>query len=128
MGSKQKETVLGHKDYFEVKLNERRSYLAEKGLDPKMITKDGIVKKIKSKIRETNVKHKAIAAIERKTEELARLKAERLAAAQKEKEGKDKKPKGAPEKGKKSERKAPKESPEKGKEKKKKKKESETDE
>lgn len=125
MGSKQKETVSGQKDYFEAKLNERRSYLTEKGLAPEMIAKDSNIKKIQSRIRETNVKLKAIAEIERKTEELAKIKAERLAAAQKEKKGKDKKPKSAPEKGKESKGKTPKESPEKGKEKKK---ESETDE
>ena len=125
MGSKQKETVLGQKDYFETKLNERRSSLAEKELAPEIIAKDSNIKKIQSRIRETNVKLKAIAEIERKTEELAKIKAERLAAAQKEKKGKDKKPKGAPEKGKESKRKTPKESPEKGKEEKK---ESETDE
>lgn len=125
MGSKQKETVLGQKDYFEAKLNERRSYLTEKGLAPEMIAKDSNIKKIQSRIRETNVKLKAIAEIERTTKELAKIKAERLAPAQKEKKGKDKKPKGAPEKSKENKRKTPKESPEKGKEEKK---ESETDE
>ncbi len=125
MGSKQKETVSGQKDYFEAKLNEHRSSLVEKGLALEMIAKDSNIKKIQSKIRKTNVKLKAIAGIERKTEELAKIKAERLAAAQKEKKGKDKKPKGAPEKGKESKRKTPKESPEKGK---KEKKESEIDE
>lgn len=129
MGSKQKETVLRQKAYFETKLNKRRSCLAEKGLDPEMIAKDGIVKKIKSKIRETNAKHNAISEIERKKEELAKIKAKRLAVLKKEKEKKEKKPKDAAGKGKESKGNAPKESPEKGKEKKiKKKKASETDE
>jgi len=129
MGSKNRETVLRQKDYFETKLNKRRSYLTEKGLDPEMIAKDGIVKKIKSKIRETNAKCNAISEIERKKEELAKIKAKRLAVLKKEKEKKEEKPKEAAGKSKESKGKAPKESPEKGKEKKiKKKKASETSE
>jgi hypothetical protein len=107
MGSKQEETVVGHKAYFEAKLNERRSYLVEKGIDPKGIAKDIILKKLKAKVKQMNLKIAALADIKKRTEELAKIKADRLAAPKKVKE----KVSAAP--------------PEEGKEKKKKKKEAE---
>ncbi|TFG37416.1 MAG: hypothetical protein E4H39_02230 [Syntrophobacterales bacterium] len=109
MGSKQEGTVLGHKAYFEAKLEERRSYLTERGVDHKTIAKDDVIKKIKAKIKETNVRIKAIAKIKRRTEELAKIKAERLAAPKIEKGVKGKEPKASPETGKEKKKKKKKE-------------------
>lgn len=113
MGSKQEATVVDHKAYFEAKLNERRSYLVKKGIDPKEIAKDTILKNLKAKVKKMNLKVEALAKIKKRTEELATIKAERLAAPKKQKATKEKA--AAP--------------PEEGKEKKKKKKkEAETEE
>jgi len=88
MGSKQRETVLGQKAYFEEKLKERRSSLIEKGIAPEERAKDGILKKISAQVRKTNVKIRALDAIAKRTEELANRKAEKLAAPPKPKKEK----------------------------------------
>jgi len=88
MGSKQRETVLVQKTYFETKLKERRSYLMEKGISAQEVAKDGVVKKIGAQVRQTNVKIKALDAIEKRTEELAKIKADKLAAPAKSKKEK----------------------------------------
>jgi hypothetical protein len=100
MSSKQEETSVDHKAYFEAKLNARRSYLVEKGIDPKGIAKDTILKNLKSKIRKMNLKIAAIAEIKKRTEELAKIKADRLAAPKKQKAVKEKAPAAPPEEGK----------------------------
>ena len=115
MGSKQEETVLGHKAYFEEKLKERRSHLVEKGIDTKGIAKDTILKKLKAKVKKMNLRIKTLADIKKRTEELAKMKAERLAAPKKQKAVTEKELKASPEEGKE-------------KKKKKKKKEAETEE
>ncbi len=99
MGSKEKETVLLHKTSFETELKERRAYLLEKGIDAREITRDGVIRKIRARIREANLRLKAIDAIAARTEELAKMKAEKLAAPKKEKKGKEPEA-AAPEKGK----------------------------
>jgi len=106
MGSKQRETVLGQKAYFEEKLKERRSLLIEKDIAPEERSKDGTLRKIRAQVRKTNAKIKALDAIAARTEELAKIKVEKLAATPKTKK----------------EKKSP-EEPVKGKDKKKKKKE-----
>jgi hypothetical protein len=92
MGSKQEATVVGHKAYFEAKLNERRSYLVEKGIDPQGIAKDTILKNLKAKVKKMNLKVEALAKITKRTEELAKIKADRLAAPKKQKAEKEKAP------------------------------------
>ncbi|MBN1546950.1 MAG: hypothetical protein JW902_09845 [Syntrophaceae bacterium] len=110
MGSKQRETVLGQKAYFEEKLKERRSLLVEKNVAPEERSKDNALRKISAQVRKTNAKIKALDAIAARTEELAKIKAEKLAVPPKTK----------------NEKKSP-EEPVKGKDKKKKKKEVEGD-
>ena len=100
MGSKQEATAVDHKAYYEAKLNERRSYLVEKGIDPQGIAKDTILKKLKAKVKEVNLKIAAIAEIKKRTEELAKIKADRLATPKKEKAAKEKAPEAPPEEGK----------------------------
>ena len=122
MGSKQKKTQLGRKEYFERKLKERLAFLSEKKAEPSHIEKDPRVKNLRANIRAVDTRLKAIAKIEQRTAELAKAKAEKAAAALKAREGgeeKEKKEKGK-EKGKEKKEKEPKKAPEEGKEKKKK--------
>jgi len=88
MGSKQRETVLGQKAYSEEKLKERRSYLTEKGIASQEAAKDGVIKKLLAQLRKTNLKIRALDAIAKRTDELANMKAERLAAPPKTKKEK----------------------------------------
>ena len=85
MGSKQEATVADQKAHYEAKLNERRSYLVEKGIDPQEIAKDAILKKLKAKVKKMNLRLEALANIKQRTEELDQIKANRLAAPKKEK-------------------------------------------
>jgi DNA polymerase III delta prime subunit len=108
MGSKQKQTQIGRKTNFERRLEERLSLLSEKGIESTKINKDTIVKKLRANIRAVNDRLKAVAANEQKTEELAKVRAEKAAVPPKVEESvKEKKAKEVP--------------PEEGKEKKKKK-------
>jgi hypothetical protein len=101
MGSKQKQTQMGQKAYFEQKLEDRLSSLSKKGIESPRIDKDTHVKKLRAKIRAINDRLKVIAASEKRTEELAKIKAERAAALPKDqKRGKGKKAKEVPEEGK----------------------------
>ena len=79
MASESRETRLRQKAEWEVKLNKRLALLAGKGLDEKKIAQDVLVKGLKSKIKESQVRLQAIAAVEKRTAELAVIKAERLA-------------------------------------------------
>jgi outer membrane biosynthesis protein TonB len=114
MGSKNKEAQGRQKAYFERRLEERLSFLAKKGIESPGIEKNTLVKKLRANIRAINDRLKAIAGNERRTEELAKIKAEKAAlpplpkdkAAGKEKpskeapaEGKEKKKKKEKEKG-----------------------------
>jgi len=129
MGSKQKKTQMGRKEYFERKLKERLSFLSEKKAEPSQVDKDPRVKNLRANIRAVDLRLKAIAKIEQRTAELAKAKLEKAAAALKAKEGgevkekeKEKKEKGK-EKGKEKKEKKekePKKVPEEGKEQKKK--------
>ena len=90
MPSKSKEARLEQMTYFEKKLDDRLSLLAEQGLDSKQITRDSAVKKLRAQIRKTNDRLKVIQDLQTKSDEMARLKAEKLAAPKKEKEAKKK--------------------------------------
>jgi len=98
MGSKQRETVLGQKAYFEEKLKERRSLLVEKNVAPEERSKDSTLRKISAKVRKTNAKIKALDAIAARTQKLGKIRAEKLAAPPETK--KDKKSSEEPVKGK----------------------------
>jgi hypothetical protein len=126
MGSKQKKTQMGRKEYFERRLKERLSFLAEKKTEPSSIDKDPSVKNLRANIRAIDARLQAIAKIEQRTAELAKAKAEKTAAILKPQEGgkdkeKEKKEKGKEKAKEKGKEKEPKKAPEEGKEKKKKK-------
>jgi len=100
MGSK-KETQSEQKAYLERKLENRLKLLSGRGIESPEINKDVLVKKLRANIKAVNVRMNAIADIEKKTEELAKIKAEKAAIPAKEKESsKTKKAEEAPEKGK----------------------------
>jgi len=101
MGLKKKQIQLRHKEQAEKRLKARLSYLAGKGVKPPKSDRDPIVRKIEADIRAVNHRLRLMAEHEKRTEELAKAKADRAAAALKEKEGgKVEKPKKAPEKAK----------------------------
>ena len=79
MASESKETRLKQKAAFEAKLQKRLALLAEKGLDEKKIARNVLVKQLKAKLKTTAVRLRAIAANVKRTEDLAAMKAERLA-------------------------------------------------
>ncbi len=90
MPSKSKAARLNQKDYLENKLEKRLTVLGEKGLKPGEISKDVNVRGIRAQIRKTNERLNAISALEKKVEEMAKIKAEK-AAVPKEEKGKKKK-------------------------------------
>lgn len=132
MASKLKTTQMGRKEQYERRLATRLALLSEKKTEPSMIAKDPLVKNLRANIKATDLRLKAIAKIEQRTAELAKIKAEKveneaaLRKAKVQEGGKDKdkeKDKGkdkGKEKGKDKD-KEPKKAPAEGKEKKKKK-------
>jgi hypothetical protein len=90
MRSKSEAARETQREYWQNKLNQRLSVLAEKDLESSKIIKDATVRKIRAKIRETDGRLKAIAGLDKKKEDMARLKAEKEAAPKKEKSRKKK--------------------------------------
>ncbi|OGD39566.1 MAG: hypothetical protein A2V45_01275 [Candidatus Aminicenantes bacterium RBG_19FT_COMBO_58_17] len=89
------------KAYFEHNLQDRLSFLSGKGINSSKADKDTLVRKWQADIRAVNKRLRLIADNEKRTEEMAKIKAERAAAPRKEQEGgKGEKPKKAAEEGK----------------------------
>ncbi|MDP2914826.1 MAG: hypothetical protein Q8O91_05180 [Candidatus Aminicenantes bacterium] len=101
MGLKRKQMQMRQKAYFEQKLQNRLSFLSGKGIEAPKINKDPLVRKLQANIRGVNHRLRLIADNEKRTEEMAKIKAERAAAPPKEQEGgKVEKSKKAPAEGK----------------------------
>jgi hypothetical protein len=101
MGSRREQLLMRQKASFELTLKERLSYLSGKGIEAPKARKDTIVRKLQADVRAMNKRLKAIADNDKRTEEMARAKAEQAAAPRKEQEsGKSEKPKKASEEGK----------------------------
>jgi len=101
MGLKRKQMQLRQKEYFEQILQNRLSFLSGKGTKAPKIDKDPIVRKLQANIRAVNNRLRLIAGDEKRTEEVAKIKKQKLAAPAKEQEvGKVEKPKKASEEGK----------------------------
>jgi hypothetical protein len=101
MGLMRKQMPMRQKAYFEQQLQDRLSFLSGKGIKSPKADKDTLVRKLQAKIRAVNNRLRLIAAHEKRTEEMVKIKAERAAAPKKEQEGgKGVKPKKAPEEGK----------------------------
>ncbi len=84
MASKEKAVRLEQKVRWEEKLNQRLSLLADKGAGSEKISKDTTVKQLRAKIRETDKRLRAIEEKQKKIEEMAKIKAEKLAVPKKE--------------------------------------------
>jgi hypothetical protein len=93
MASKDKEVRLAQRTHWENKLNQRLSALADKGLEPQRIAKDPAVRSIRGKIRKTEARLAAIADLEKKVDQMARIRAEKVAVPKKEKGKKKVEPK-----------------------------------
>lgn len=79
-----RETRQKQKAEWEAKLQKRLALLGEKGFDEQKIARDVGIKELKAKIKESNVRLRAIDANEKRTAELAAIKAERLAKPKEE--------------------------------------------
>ena len=106
VASKSLEARENQKEYWGSKLNQRLSFLTDKGFEPGKIAKDGIVRKFRAKIRETESRLKTIASKEMKVEEMARTKAEKAASPKQEKIKKKKEVGKTPEKSKRQQKKS----------------------
>jgi hypothetical protein len=107
MELKRKQMLMRQKAYFEHQLQDRLSFLSGKGVKSPKADKDTLVRKLQANIRAVNKRLRLIADNEKRTEEMAKIKAERAAAPQKEQEGgKGEKTKKAPEEGKGKKKKA----------------------
>ena len=84
MASQSRETRQKQLAEGEVKLQKRQALLGEKGFDEKKIARDVLVKELKSKIKESQVRLRAIGANEKQVADLAAIKAERLAKPKEE--------------------------------------------
>jgi len=101
MGLKRKQMLMRQKAYFEQKLKNRLSFLSGKGIEAPKADKDTLARKMQASIRAVNNRLRLIADDEKRTEEMAKIKAERAAPPLKVQEGgKAEKPKKAPEEGK----------------------------
>jgi len=101
MGLKRKQVLMRQKAYFGQKLQDRLSFLSGKGIKSPKADKDTLVRKLQANIRAVNSRLRLIAGNEKRTEEMAKIKAERAAAPRKEQEGgKGEKPKKGSEEGK----------------------------
>ena len=101
MGSMRKQMLTQQRASFEQTLRERLSFLSGKGIQSSKADKDTIVRKLKADIRAVNFRLRTIADNEKRTEELAKIKAGRAAAPREEQTaGKSEKPKKAPAEGK----------------------------
>ena len=101
MGLKRKQMLIRQKAYFENELQHRLSFLSGKGIKSPKSDKDTLVRKLRADIRAVNQRLRLIADNEKRTEVMAKIKAERAAAPPKEQEGgKGEKPRKAPEEGK----------------------------
>jgi hypothetical protein len=85
MASKLRNARETQRSYWVEKLARLREELKEQGLDEQQVEKDTAVRKLKAKITDTNVRLAAIAANEKKLEDMARIREEKKAAPQKEK-------------------------------------------
>jgi hypothetical protein len=85
MSLKKKQIIAQQKAEFEAQLAKRLTFLKDKGLEGKRVEKDTIARKLKASIKAMNGRLKFFTDNEKITEDMAKVKAERLAAP-KEKE------------------------------------------
>lgn len=86
MSLKHKNMQLRQKSYCEQQLKDRLARLAGKGIEGKVVDRDPIVRKLKAAVKAVNVRLRAIADSEKLVQDLAKSKADKAAAALKDKE------------------------------------------
>jgi len=91
MASKDKVARDAQKAYWEGVLSRRLKVLGESGFEPEQILKDPSIKMMRAELRKVGARLRAIEKKERKIEEMAKIKAEKLSVA-KEKKTKKAKP------------------------------------
>lgn len=87
MGLKRKQVLMRQNAYFGQKLQDRLSFLSGKGIKSPKADKDTLVRKLQANIRAVNSRLRLIAGNEKRTEEMAKVKAGRVAAPPKAPEG-----------------------------------------
>jgi hypothetical protein len=85
MGNNRKEIVARRKASFEQKLKDRLAVLAERGIKAPASDRDPIVKNLQAEIKAFKKRLARIAEIGKRTEDMARIKAEKAAAPKPEK-------------------------------------------
>lgn len=100
MGLRRKHILVRQKANFEHKLRDRLSFLSEKGIKSPQADKDTLVRNIRADIKAVNRRLRLIAENEKRTAEMAKIKAERAAAPKEDEGKKGEKPKKAAEEGK----------------------------
>ncbi|MFO7785017.1 MAG: hypothetical protein ACQET7_14450 [Thermodesulfobacteriota bacterium] len=85
MPSKAKDARLEQKEIAEAKLNQRLAELAERNLGPQAAAKDRAVRKLRADLRKANERLSVIEGKEKKIEDMARAKEEKLKKPKKEK-------------------------------------------
>lgn len=88
MPSKSEATRLVQKAFWEEKLKQRLSVLAEEGAPKEAMGKDAMVEALRAKVRETNRRLTTIRTLQQKAQDLARAKAEKAARPKAEKKKK----------------------------------------
>jgi hypothetical protein len=86
MSSKSKDVRIEQRRILEKKLDLRLQQLAQKGISKEKAQSDPLVKNLKAKIRETNIRIKAADKFSKLTLDLAEAKAQKLAGAAKKEE------------------------------------------
>jgi hypothetical protein len=86
MPSKTKDVRLEQRRILEKKLDLRLQKLAQKGISQEKAQSDPLVKNLKAKIRETNIRIRVADKFVRRTEELAQAKAQKIADLTKQEE------------------------------------------
>ena len=87
MGLMRKPMLMRQKARFEHTLKDRLSFLSGKGTKSPKAEKDTIVRKLQADLKAVNKRLRVITASEKRTEEMAKIKAEKAAAPPKEQEG-----------------------------------------
>ena len=107
MGLKRKQIVMTQTASFEQNLKDRMARLSGKGIEGRRADRDPLVRKLKADIKASKKRLRRIDEDEKRTAEMARIKAEKAAAPKKEKEAAKAEPKAGAKEGKPKKAKAP---------------------
>jgi hypothetical protein len=84
MSSESKQSREAQKAAYQRAIQSRRNLLVERGVDKERIPKDARLRHLRAELRRTMRRVRALQALERKKEEMALLKAQKLQAKQEE--------------------------------------------